>query len=507
MDKKYQPYHIILFIILSFLILGAVVIFVPDGKIMLGSYEFRFLSQKKLLKENKKQAIDLQSIIASVDTTMIDDEEEPVNKEVKPIQAPIKDSDLLVYNEQGKANLTAFFHQLNQASSKKIRILHYGDSQIEGDRITGFLRQRIQTKFGGNGPGFIPAVNVYNTLTFNQIVSDNFERYTNFGGNPLKTNHYGILNTVGRFTPESVHREEKPKPKQTVDSLSVDSIIVDSDSINEINTIENEELNLVEAWVEIEAGDMTYAKAKNYKHVYIHYTQALKPCGIKVFQNDDLIVSDSLKADGQYHIYPLHFSENPGKLRFEYTAESSPNILAYSLEGDKGVQVDNIAMRGSSGMFFGKINQSLAKRIYDEQNVQLFIMQYGGNSVPYINDSTDAKNNATYFKGQLQAIKRLRPEAAIIVIGPSDMSTLIDGEYTTYPLLPYFIDQLKTATKEVGGAYFDMFLAMGGMDSMLAWVDNGLAGKDYIHFTTQGTRIVAQKFYDMLMAAYNELMQ
>jgi len=65
---------------------------------------------------------------------------------------------------------------------------------------------------------------------------------------------------------------------------------------------------------------------------------------------------------------------------------------------------------------------------------------------------------------------------------------------------------LKTATKEVGGAYFDMFLAMGGMDSMLAWVDNGLAGKDYIHFTTQGTRIVAQKFYDMLMAAYNELM-
>jgi hypothetical protein len=36
------------------------------------------------------------------------------------------------------------------------RILHYGDSQLEGDRISGYLRQRLQAVFGGSGPGFIP---------------------------------------------------------------------------------------------------------------------------------------------------------------------------------------------------------------------------------------------------------------------------------------------------------------------------------------------------------------
>src|SRR5690606_30155581 len=114
--------------------------------------------------------------------------------------------------------------------------------------------------------------------------------------------------------------------------------------------------------------------------------------------------------------------------------------------------------------FFGKIDQTLAKRIYDEQNVEMIIMQFGGNSMPYINDSVSAKKAANYFRGQLFTIKKLRPQAMIVVIGPSDMSTLVEGEYTTYPLLPFFVDYLRKVTKEAGGAYFDMYAAMGGKD-------------------------------------------
>ena len=29
---------------------------------------------------------------------------------------------------------------------KKVRIMHYGDSQIEGDRISGRLRERLQNE-------------------------------------------------------------------------------------------------------------------------------------------------------------------------------------------------------------------------------------------------------------------------------------------------------------------------------------------------------------------------
>ena len=127
--------------------------------------------------------------------------------------------------------------------------------------------------------------------------------------------------------------------------------------------------------------------------------------------------------------------------------------------------------------------------------------------MPYVKDSIGSDRAVSYFKGQLQTIKRLKPDAAIIVIGPSDMSTLIEGEYMTYPMLPYYVESMKKATKEIGGAYFDTYAAMGGEDSMVAWVESGLAGTDYIHFTNKGSSIAAQKFYDALMTVYNRLMK
>ena len=85
---------------------------------------------------------------------------------------------------------------------KKIHIFHYGDSQIEGDRMTAYIRQRIQNQFGGTGPGLIPAMNVYATNTFKQTVSPNFVRYTCFGGDRLTNKKYGALGSAARFTPE-----------------------------------------------------------------------------------------------------------------------------------------------------------------------------------------------------------------------------------------------------------------------------------------------------------------
>lgn len=489
MRKSYKPHHITLFIIASLLVLGAVVYLVPAGRYKILGYEFRFLSEQKLLKENQRRVLNLDSLLAHTDTTIVDDiqefqphdedeeEEYQRKKQEKSSSYELSDADLLTFDETGENNLFDFFVQLNGVGNQKIRILHYGDSQIEGDRITGFLRQRIQSQFGGFGPGFIPAVNVYNTISFEQTHSENFERYTNFGGNQLNGKRYGILNSVGRFTPEYP------------DSVSID------------------ELEIQTGWITIAPGSKTYARTRAYNKITLHYSDVSTACGFNIYVNDEIVVSDSLIPDGDYHKYRFDVDEDTGAVKFEFTSKISPNILGFALDGESGVQVDNIAMRGSSGTFFGRIDQTLAKQIYDEQNVEMFIMQFGGNAVPYMNDSTAAKNTANNFKGQLNTIKRLRPDAMIIVVGPSDMSTLIEGEYRTYPILPYFVKQLKQATHDVGGAYFDLYTAMGGEDSMATWVDNELAGDDYVHFTNKGSQYAAQKFYDSFMAVFNQLIQ
>lgn|SRR5690554_454085 len=473
MQKSYKPFHIVLFILACLIVLGVVTFALPSGRKDIFGYEFRFLSQNKLLKNEVRNEVNIDSLFVDIDTSIVDEVEQPVGK-VKNYK--ISEQDLLAYSEGGKEKFKDFFSKLNASSSNKIRILHYGDSQIEGDRVTAFLRQRLQTQFGGNGPGFIPAVNVYNTLSYTQTHSENFKRYTNFGGQALSTKRYGIMNSVGRFTPEYS------------DTINLDS------------------LETVSAWMEVEPGRHAYSRVKTYNSITLHYSDAFAKCELKIWNNGELVKTDSLIADGKYHKYTYTFPDAVGKIKFEYFSKVSPNILGYSMDGNSGIQVDNIAMRGSSGTFFGKIDQSLAKQIYDEQNVELFIMQFGGNSVPYMKDTASVYRSTNYFRGQLNVIRRLRPNAMILVVGPSDMSTLIEEEYRTYPLLPLFIDKLREMTKEIDGAYFDMYTAMGGEDAMVAWVEKGLASQDHVHFSPKGERIAAQKFYDAFMTTYNKLM-
>lgn len=99
-------------------------------------------------------------------------------------------------------------------------------------------------------------------------------------------------------------------------------------------------------------------------------------------------------------------------------------------------------------------------------------------------------------------IRKLRPSAAIIVIGPSDMSTFQDGAYVTYNYLPACVQAMRKAALEVGAGYYDLYAAMGGQNSMPSWVERGLAGDDYIHFSNRGASIASQLFYDAFAAEY-----
>jgi len=79
----------------------------------------------------------------------------------KPAPKPAPDSADARYRIQyGKSDtaLYALFRSLQALSygEKLIRVLHYGDSQLEGDRITSSLRAKLQARFGGCGVGLVP---------------------------------------------------------------------------------------------------------------------------------------------------------------------------------------------------------------------------------------------------------------------------------------------------------------------------------------------------------------
>ena len=75
----------------------------------------------------------------------------------------------------------SFFKKLENAKTKKVRIMHYGDSQIEGDRISGRLRERLQKEFGGNRAGLSAVIPATRKISLKNIPSTNWVRKTGFG--------------------------------------------------------------------------------------------------------------------------------------------------------------------------------------------------------------------------------------------------------------------------------------------------------------------------------------
>ena len=459
-------------------ILAVMSLLMPKEGVIIGDVKLKFLSAEQIVSAQKHDKIDISSIVSNVNTTETKESTliKHKNNTTGSVGAPqvvnyeLNSSSQFSLSTSGKNALWDFFKKIERAAidKKKIHILHYGDSQIEGDRMTGFIRQRMQEKFGGYGPGLMAANNVYNTFSFRQSYSSNFNRYTCFGGAKLSNKEYGVMNSAARFTPESVDTNAAVQ----------------------------------EAWITIGPDNRAHSRAQNFNNVKMFYNSCEVSCLLQVESNGKIIHEEYLVSDGNSHMVELVFGRTPESLKFNFKSVKSPNIVGFSCEGDFGVQVDNIAMRGSSGTFFGSINRNSFKKMLNELNTELTILQFGGNSMPYLKDSAAVRRDARYFKGQIQTLKSLKPDMAIVMIGPSDMSKLKNGVYETYPLMEYHISQLKKAALSAGAGYWNLFDAMGGKNSMPSWVEQGLGRPDHVHFSTKGATIAAQLFYEAFMSEY-----
>lgn len=96
----------------------------------------------------------------------------------------------------------------------------------------------------------------------------------------------------------------------------------------------------------------------------------------------------------------------------------------------------------------------------------------------------------------------------IIVIGVSDVSRNGANGLESYPNIELIRDAQKSAAFAAGCAFWDMYEAMGGKNSMPSWVNANpaLAQKDYTHFNPYGARIIGEMFYRALMIEYERFL-
>ena len=162
-------------------------------------------------------------------------------------------------------------------------------------------------------------------------------------------------------------------------------------------------------------------------------------------------------------------------------------------------------MRGCIGLVFNKMDSTQLASFYREQNVRLIIMQFGGNAIPFNQNPSTIAAIVSGLRQQVRLVRTYAPNASILFIGPSDMLTQIDGEWTTYPMVPYMDRLLRKMALEENIAYFSLFRWMGGAGSMERWREVGLAGNDGVHFTRSGARKAGNAVAEWLMEPMNEM--
>jgi lysophospholipase L1-like esterase len=382
-------------------------------------------------------------------------------KQIEEFRAFCKKDAARIFMPNGdEAYLDGFWEALQLADTRHVRIMHYGDSQIECDRITSLLRQKFQEEFGGMGVGLVPALQTIPTFTLSSsITPDDVPQYLSYGPADMRSedNFYGPLARV-------THIPERATIRLTG------------------------------------IGGKDYSRASRFSRITVITRQ---PATLLLKTNEEEEAQEMMLESGSEPcFYTTTYSRGINRITLEVEGET--DILGIQLDGQTGIDMDNIPMRGSSGSNLTNISRSSLRPFFNRENVALVILQFGGNSMPYLNTDNlhDFKESVKHL---INTFHELEPDAKVLFIGPADMArNREDGELESYPILPALNDSLRAAADETGAAFWNMYAAMGGRGSIIRWVETNpqLAGEDYIHFTPLGAKKIAQLLYDTLHLYY-----
>lgn len=453
-----KPYRITIFIILIISILGVICYFFPKDGIKIGSAEIRFPSLENVLVGQQQQQVKIKDEIDSVELAHLNS-----------LRDTLKQYRTVLIEQEGHFYLPndniAFFDKMFAKMEKArqnheiVRILHYGDSQIEMDRLSHNIRSYFQKTFGGGGPGLVPVIQTIPSFAVSQSASGALTLYSSYGDGSRTNGNYGLMAKCYRLTGDATFSAYASRHKDTDPRVK---------HFSNITLLYNDHNGNFSATLRDRKG--SYYQTINSKSTG---TQAFH------WNLDTVTTSLSIAMQGTADIYGI------------------------MLDDGYGVAVDNIPLRGSSGTQFTMISESILRNCYKQANVGLIIMQFGGNSVPVIYNQKSLDSYCERIDKQIKYIQKCCPETTILFIGPSDMSTRKGGNLLTYPMLPQLIQSLKAVALKNNVAYWDLYEVMGGENSMIAWVNNGLAGPDYIHFTPKGANKVGTLLSNNFSTAYD----
>ena len=343
----------------------------------------------------------------------------------------------------GHIGLKRFFAALRESrkENRTVRVAFLGDSFIEGDILVADFRSGMQKQFGGRGVGFVPVASV--AAQFRTTVEQRSEGWTTWS---MLTDHdhpYTLSGMTFEAKDEKASlslKTTKQYPElQTVSSVK---LLYESNSYTEMQLVCNGQSDTIR----------------------------------ETLPSTDNIIQYEKKGS---------FTE----ASFTFRNAKGFRALGVALEDNNGVVVDNYSLRGNSGAILNRLDVSHCQALSAVRPYDLIILQYGLNVV-----SDSMMQYGWYAKRMESAIQHVRtcfPDADILLLGVSDRSHQVDGTFETMPAVLALLHAQRQTARRTGVAFWNVFGAMGGENSMVRFVENNWASKDYTHMSFRGGREIA----------------
>lgn len=364
---------------------------------------------------------------------------------------------------EGYQNLQRFYAKLEALEndkSRKVRIGYFGDSMNDGDFIVQDVRSLFQDTYGGQGVGFVSITSL----------------------------SAGARGSVSHQYSKKWQTQSFVKVKKPLAPFGIDGQVFFAN-----DTVDSH-------WVKYRAQGQRHSTMLNRPTLF--YGHSSNNGGyISVKAGKDSVYTKELNPTRLLNTLTVT-TQSVRSLQVDFQEADSIPIYGFNFDNGVGVHVDNFSIRGNSGLPLSILNPSLMNAFDNIFNYDLIVLHYGANVLGY-----GSTNYGWYDKNMTTVVNNLRkcfPNADFLIISTADKATKIDGEMQTDPAVLPLAKAQKSYARKTNSGYINLYSLMGGEGSMITWVDDGLAGKDYTHFNASGSRKVAKLIYDEILKGYNK---
>lgn len=367
-------------------------------------------------------------------------------------------------NYKGFQHLVRFYEklmQLEKTTQGNVRIAYFGDSMTDGDMIVKDLRSSLQSRFGGEGVGFV-------NITSESAPSRSTLTHQ-FSGN-WKTQSY--LNVKHPTRPFGINGHV---------------FFVKHDTINPV-------------WVKYKAVNFGHVSSLDNPTLF-YGRSGNQSASLRVVVGADTLTK---KLNPSALLNTVKLGESYKTFKADFLKADSIPFYGFNFDNGRGVHVDNFSNRGNSGLPIGSFNTALMKAFNDKLGYDLIVLHYGTNVLNY-----GSLNYTWYEKRMANVVAHLRecfPGVTILIISTADKSTKYGTEMKTdSAVVPLTLAQKRYAVKS-GASYVNLYTLMGGDGSMVKWVeeDPAQANKDYTHFNFRGSKKISDLIYNQLNDGYEK---